>query len=602
MFSLPDDPYARLGVSQDAQIPEIRQAHRKLVLKCHPDKVSDPEQKAIKQEEFQKVQRAYEMLSDSKERQKYDDMVRANEMEKTNVRIRTEQAAYSSRTPPRRESNTETHHYNVRMAEPRGFERTTSSYGATSKSNPAYASGRTPPRSYEENVYSSSYDDTREHRSSRKAGGGASSYEREVPSSRRAEESDKRSRKEADRAWDRQREKAEKDASRRKAEEKERDRREKEKDKDRRKKKEEAQQKERKREGEEKRTRHRSPYREEPEPLSPIILEARHKEEKPKSKANTRAKVVDPPAPVREAITEDRHRVKQDANLEFAAKYLQSSRSKVMPGPVRSKTYHPSLDTHYAPPVPTPPPAASAMAPPPPPMPDNDEPVKRSSARRSSETPRSKLSSSHRKSSRVVEEEPRAIPGFKKYSSMPTQRHSPPEVPESPPRMHRSQTDSYSRPMPGPHPGLARAQTWYPAPAAEDDYRDSGRSKHHTRYHSDEDYDEYSEDERYNSRRPTRHHSPEAPKTKFRYTVEGNKTVPVRPRAESPRRGYKAAPYYSHEASSGRPMASYDTYEQPAAYFSKVKYAPKYDVDDVAYSTTSEAGYRMTEPPQVYGY
>ncbi|KAK8112592.1 hypothetical protein PG984_013118 [Apiospora sp. TS-2023a] len=599
MFSLPDDPYARLGVSQDAQIPEIRQAHRKLVLKCHPDKVSDPEQKAIKQEEFQKVQRAYEMLSDSKERQKYDDMVRANEMEKVNARLRAEQAA---RSPPRREANAETHHYNVRMAgEPR-FERSSSSYGATPKSHPGpYASARTPPsRSYEENIYSTSYDDGREHRSSRKAG--ASSYEREVPTSRRTEE-DKRSRKEADKAWDRQREKAEKDASRRKAEEKERDRREKEKDKDRRKKKEEVQQKDRKRDTEDKRTRHRSPYHEDPEPVSPIIMEARHKEEKSKSKANTRAKVVEP-APVPAAITEDRHRVKQDAHLEFAAQYLQSSRNKVTaPGLARSKTYHPSMDTRYAPPVPTPPPAAGAMAPPPPPIIGDDEPVKRSSAtRRSSEAPRSKLSSSHRKSSKH-EEEPRVIPGFKKYSSMPTQRNSPPEVPESPPRINRSQTDSYSRPMPGPHPGLSRAQTWYPTAAADEDYRDSSRSRHHHgRYHSDEDYDDFSEDERYNSRRPTRHHSPEAPKTKFRYTVEGNKTIPVRPRAESPRRGYKADPYYSHQANSGRPMASYESYEQPAAYFSKVKYAPKYDADDVAYSTTSEAGYRMTEPPQVYGY
>ncbi|KAK8079230.1 DnaJ domain-containing protein [Apiospora phragmitis] len=586
MFVLPDDPYARLGVSKDAQIPEIRQAHRKLVLKCHPDKVSDLEQKAIKQEEFQKVQRAYEMLSDSNERQKYDNMVRANEMEKTNARIRTEQAAYSSRTPPRREATTESHHYNVRMAEPR-FERSSSGYVPSPKGAPVYSSSaRTPPtRSYEENIYSSSYDDGRDHRSSRKAG--QTTYEREAPSSRRAEE-DKRSRQEADKAWDRQREKAEKDASRRKAEDKERERREKEKEKERRKKKEEVQQKERKRDTEDKRARHRSPYHEE-EPPSPIIVDALHKTEKSssKAKANTRAKVVDPP-PVREAIAEDRHRTKADAHLEFAAHYLQTSRNKVAPGLARSKTYHPS--TGYAPPVPTPPPG-------------DDETVKRSSARRSShDTPRSKLSSSHRKSSKHEEESPRVIPGLKKYSTMPSQRHSPPEVPESPPRIHRAQTDSWSRPAPGPHPGLSRAQTWYPAQPAEEDYRDRSRSRHQARYHSDEDYGDHSEDERY-SRRPTRHHSPEAPKTKFRYTVEGSKAIPVRSRAESPaRRGYKTG-YYGHEANSGRPMASYEAYEQQPAYFpSKVKYAPKYDVDDVAYSTTSEAGYRMTEPAQVYGY
>ncbi|KAK8859195.1 DnaJ protein ERDJ3A [Apiospora arundinis] len=595
MFTLPDDPYVRLGVSKDAQVPEIRSAHRKLVLKCHPDKVSDPEQKAKSQEVFQKVQRAYEMLSDSKERQKYDDMVQANEMEKENARRRAEQAAsFSSRTPPRRETTTEAHHYNVRMAgEPR-FERSASGYASSPKGTPVYST-RTPPRSYEENIYSSSSYDDREPRSSRKAG---QSYERDVPSSRRAEE-DKRTRREADKAWDKQRERAEKD--RRKAEEKERDRREKEKEKEkeRRKKEEKSQQKDRKRDTDDKRSRHRSPaatYREEPEP---IIVDVSHKSEKSsKIKANTHAKVQ--AAPVREAIRqadppEDRHRSKQDAHLEFAAQYLQTSRSKGVPGLARSKTYHPSTDTRYAPPVPTPPPAVNAMAPPPPPIPEDDEPVKRSSARRSShDAPRSKLSSSHRK------EAPRTVPGLKKFSSMPTSRHSPPEVPESPPRVHRAQTDSYSRPAPGPHPGLSRAQTWYSTTPAEDEYRDRSRSRHQPRYHSDEDYDEYSEDERY-PRRPARHQSPEAPKTKFRYTVEGAKAIPVRTRPESPsRRGYKV-PYYGHEANAGRPVASYDSYEQQPAYFPKVKYAPKYDVDDVSYAP-SEAGYRMTEPTQVYGY
>ncbi|KAK6836814.1 DnaJ domain-containing protein [Apiospora arundinis] len=572
MFTLPDDPYVRLGVSKDAQVPEIRSAHRKLVLKYHPDKVSDPEQKAKSQEEFQKVQRAYEMLSDSKERQKYDDMVQANEMEKENARRRAEQAAsFSSRTPPRRETTTEAHHYNVRMAgEPR-FERSASGYASSPKGTP-FCSTRTPPRSYEENIYSSSSYDDREPRSSRKAG---QSYERDVPSSRRAEE-DKRTRREADKAWDKQRERAEKD--RRKAEEKERDRREKEKEKEkeRRKKEEKSQQKDRKRDTDDKRSRHRSPaatYREEPEP---IIVDVSHKSEKSsKIKANTHAKVQ--AAPVREAIRqadppEDRHRSKQDAHLEFAAQYLQTSRSKGVPGLARSKTYHPSTDTRYAPPVPTPPPAVNAMAPPPPPIPEDDEPEGSAT-----DGPRS--------------EEIQLHAYFALFASRGTR---------VPPRVHRAQTDSYSRPAPGPHPGLSRAQTWYSTTPAEDEYRDRSRSRHQPRYHSDEDYDEHSEDERY-SRRPARHQSPEAPKTKFRYTVEGAKAIPVRTRPESPsRRGYKV-PYYGHEANTGRPVASYDSYEQQPAYFPKVKYAPKYDVDDVSYAP-SEAGYRMTEPTQVYGY
>ncbi|KAM0256156.1 hypothetical protein ACHAQJ_005133 [Trichoderma viride] len=68
------DPYKILGVPDDAQIYEIRRSYRKLVLKCHPDKVHDPGLKAQKQDEFQKLQIAYEILSDEGQRQKYDSL------------------------------------------------------------------------------------------------------------------------------------------------------------------------------------------------------------------------------------------------------------------------------------------------------------------------------------------------------------------------------------------------------------------------------------------------------------------------------------------------------------------------------------------------
>ncbi|RDA93532.1 hypothetical protein CP533_3959 [Ophiocordyceps camponoti-saundersi (nom. inval.)] len=80
MPPLPPDPYKILGVAKDAQIPEIRSAHRKLVLKCHPDKVQDPKLKAEKQDEFQQVQQAYELLSDENKRRKYDDQVKLAEL------------------------------------------------------------------------------------------------------------------------------------------------------------------------------------------------------------------------------------------------------------------------------------------------------------------------------------------------------------------------------------------------------------------------------------------------------------------------------------------------------------------------------------------
>ena len=80
MYTLPPDPYKALGVARDAQIAEIRAAHRKLILKCHPDKVQDPELKAEKQTEFQRVQEAYELLNDEVERVKYDEKAKYNDI------------------------------------------------------------------------------------------------------------------------------------------------------------------------------------------------------------------------------------------------------------------------------------------------------------------------------------------------------------------------------------------------------------------------------------------------------------------------------------------------------------------------------------------
>ncbi|EPE07808.1 hypothetical protein F503_00530 [Ophiostoma piceae UAMH 11346] len=73
MSPLPPDPYKALGVDRTADSSAIRTAYRKLVLKCHPDKVQDPTLKATKQDEFQRVQQAYEILSDEKKRSEYDD-------------------------------------------------------------------------------------------------------------------------------------------------------------------------------------------------------------------------------------------------------------------------------------------------------------------------------------------------------------------------------------------------------------------------------------------------------------------------------------------------------------------------------------------------
>ncbi|KAJ9220926.1 DnaJ domain protein [Paecilomyces variotii] len=76
------DPYVVLGVKKDATLPEIKSAHRKLVLKCHPDKVKDESLRNAAQDEFQRVQQAYELLSDETKRTRYDQKVRLAELRK----------------------------------------------------------------------------------------------------------------------------------------------------------------------------------------------------------------------------------------------------------------------------------------------------------------------------------------------------------------------------------------------------------------------------------------------------------------------------------------------------------------------------------------
>jgi DnaJ family protein A protein 2 len=57
--------YKTLEVEKNASEPEIKKAYRKLAVKHHPDKGGDPEK-------FKEITRAYEVLSDSDKRSKYD--------------------------------------------------------------------------------------------------------------------------------------------------------------------------------------------------------------------------------------------------------------------------------------------------------------------------------------------------------------------------------------------------------------------------------------------------------------------------------------------------------------------------------------------------
>ncbi|KAL5280150.1 DNAJB5 family protein [Megaselia abdita] len=66
------DYYKILGVSHDATPEEIKKAYKRLALKHHPDKNQETDS-AKAEERFKEIGKAYEVLSDVKEREMYDD-------------------------------------------------------------------------------------------------------------------------------------------------------------------------------------------------------------------------------------------------------------------------------------------------------------------------------------------------------------------------------------------------------------------------------------------------------------------------------------------------------------------------------------------------
>ncbi|ORY12852.1 hypothetical protein BCR34DRAFT_563139 [Clohesyomyces aquaticus] len=65
------DPYAVLGLEQDATTDDVKKAYRKQALQHHPDK-SQGDDKAAAVKKFQEIAFAYAVLSDERRRKRYD--------------------------------------------------------------------------------------------------------------------------------------------------------------------------------------------------------------------------------------------------------------------------------------------------------------------------------------------------------------------------------------------------------------------------------------------------------------------------------------------------------------------------------------------------
>ncbi|KAL1872733.1 hypothetical protein Daus18300_004279 [Diaporthe australafricana] len=185
---LPPDPYQALGVDLSADAGVIKTAYRKLVLKCHPDKFPDPLLKAQKQDEFQRVQQAYEILGDEDRKRDYDLEVKAK-------KLKEELAKRGGSTST--QSHSRFVNVNIRTAEPPpGWSPSKHSTSKSSPYKPAYS--REFSQSWEHEIPSRSkvY-----HEDERRAARRTASYEKV----KREDSRERRRRNEEDRERERRR-------------------------------------------------------------------------------------------------------------------------------------------------------------------------------------------------------------------------------------------------------------------------------------------------------------------------------------------------------------------------------------------------------------
>lgn len=604
--TLPPDPYKALGVTKDAQLPEIRSAHRKLVLKCHPDKVQDAALKAVKQDEFQKVQQAYELLSDDSRRTQYDEQVKLFELRK--------EMADLGRSKPTARSNP--FEYEVRTAEPRSNTYPRSKQSAPSSPKMYHM----PPRSYEDVLYeepksmprkTASYDSTDRKRTSTR------------DEERKRHEEDERSRQKF--------EKEKKHATHAK-EKKSRD-------------------KEKKRGADEKHTRAAAYVQDESDEYVPPRTEKKSTRHRMEDEIRQREEV----AKAKPAVQDSSLTAKYDAQRDLAGQYMQRARRQGASPVVESGPFHPGhlrrAETFTAT-------TFNVRHVTPQRLSDDDTP-RRSSAssarkesRRPSDTPPSRTrDKSSKGSSRkspprdpYIVEPPSPPP---RKPSLQTHASAPPNITSSSSREKpsRSKTD-YPRKEAPQTPPLPRAATFH------GERGDRSRDRGGSRLKSPVEYSSAESDSDSPAPNPQRRsHSPARRSTEHtHYHINNGRSVPIsrdhradlrdlnegnhypRERSESPRGGRRRSKerpstarvssdrsrpvpsrsqtqaYYTPDAPeptihTTRPKMPprEDSYHNSRDGYFNVKYAPNY-TDKVIYSSAPPEIYRSRPDPRDHYY
>lgn len=483
MAPLQPDPYNILGVPTDADTSEIRASYRKLVLKCHPDKVQDPTLKAEKHNEFQRVQQAYELLTDDDERRKYDMKVKLDALR---CQMKEREKARKASPKPAAKFSAE---FEIRTPEmrPSGFKSpspATKIYTSGVRYDDEYATRTT--RVFE----------TKGSRSSKRDPSVSERYSKREAAERERE-------REKDSQRDRERRRKEEEVSRRKAEKEAQklDKKRQDKNRDR----------DLKRDAEEKhRARYANPkvevYEEE------VLKSERKRSSKKHDEKGGRTSPPEKPIP-RPPVSGRSFYTPTDRNkFENASSYVQASRG----APSLSRSYSYSSPPVY-PAAPSPPPTNPKKAF----MveeSDSDDYVRRSSApsrRGSGEPPRlSRERSAYRKSSNEVLDDnlhASPSPAARASFSRPMGMGSTPPRHEMPlPRVNSlPQQPGFSRAS----PGMTRAHTF----AAPEMPRGRDRSRTQPQAHFESSDEEHEHDRRYRSRRTA---SPEPQRDVWCYNVD----------------------------------------------------------------------------------